>query len=147
MSNEPFKVIDFNHGTYKFYERPNGSVDMAYIPKDDFEKFTIEHQIPTMTDLAIDESINNILGREDLIMQMNKLVLEDERERYVRALLNRLNTIIKYMERASDDDTYRELIIAIAKGDLNTIYDYEQYLDEETFEILKGYKSKGDTNE
>ena len=108
------------------------------------EMETVTVNVPTLTDFDIEASINNVLSREELIMQMNRLVLEDERERYVRELLNRLNTIIRYMERASDDDTYQELIIAIAKGDTNTIYDYERYLDEETFRIVKGYESKGD---
>jgi hypothetical protein len=136
MDKEPFNVHDFHHGKYEFSKTPNGS-----------NRNPIQFGIPTISDLDIEKSIDNVLSSEEYMKQINDFILEDEKERYVRALLNRLNTIIKYMERASDDDTYQEIIIAIAKGDLNTIYDYEQYLDEETFEILKGYRSKGDINE
>ena len=112
------------------------------------DEFTIQQvTVPAMSNFDIEASINNIMSNEDYIKHINDLIIEDEKERYVRELLNRLNTIIRYMKRASDDDTYQELIIAIAKGDLNTIYDYEKYLDEETFEIVKGYESKGDKND
>lgn len=91
-----------------------------------FDKAVIEHfSIPAMSDLAIDESINNILGREDLIMQMNKLVLEDEKERYVRELLNRLNNVIEYCEnyKITDQVDYTiievlDYVAKIANGDV-----------------------------
>ena len=83
------------------------------------------YTIPTISDLDINESINNVLSREDLIMQMNKLVLEDERERYVRALLNRLNNIIDYCENrwkvihdaGYDVEDFMGYIVKLAKGD------------------------------
>ena len=62
---------------------------------------------------------------KELIKQMNDFVLEDEKERYVRALLNRLNNIIDYCENrwkviydaGYDVEDFMNYIVKLAKGD------------------------------
>ena len=115
-----------------------------------FDDVTIEHfQIPAMSDLAIETGINNILGREDLIMQMNRLILKDEQDRYIRELLNRLHKITTYMEEFVHDmetgGINVNVVIDVAKG--NDISKYEEFFkygnkhQQELFEMLR---SKGD---
>ena len=58
----------------------------------------ISLNIPRLSDLDIEKNIDRVLSREELIKQMNDFVLEDEKERYVRELLNRLNRIKEIIE-------------------------------------------------
>lgn len=131
-------ALDRKYGIYAGIDRGENPDETA-----------VRLEIPKpLLDLDIEKNIDRVLSRSELIEQMNELVLKDEQERYVRVLMNRLNTIIKYTEKfVNDSETggiHPGLIIAIAKGDLHTIYNYEKYLDEETFNIIKGYESKGD---
>lgn len=132
MDKEPFNVLNFDHGKYEFYEGPNRSTDMIYRPigtdisKNPDETIIQQFGIPTISDLDIERSIDNVLSREELIKQMNDFVLEDEKERYVRALLNRLNKIIEYCDNWKivdqvdyDIRPHMEYIVKIAKGDTN----------------------------
>lgn len=64
----------------------------------DKEMETVTVSIPTISDEDICMSINNTLSCEEYIKKMNELVLEDEKERYVRELLNRLNRIKEIIE-------------------------------------------------
>lgn len=86
----------------------------------------ISLNIPRLSDLDIEKSIDNVLSREELIKQMNDFVIEDEKERYVRALLNRLNKIIEYCDNWKivdqvdyDIRPHMEYIVKLAKGDTN----------------------------
>ena len=58
----------------------------------------ISLNIPRMSDLDIGRSIDNVLSSEEYMKQINDFVLEDEKERYVRELLNRLNRIKEIIE-------------------------------------------------
>lgn len=112
----------------------------------------ISLNIPTISDLDIEKSIDNVLSREELIKQMNDFVLEDERERYVRALLNRLHKITTYMEEFVHDmetgGINVDLVIDIAKGnDINKYEEFFKYGDEHQQELFEMLKSKGDINE
>ena len=57
--------------------------------KEEYTKVSIG--VPTLSDFQIKEGINNGLN---LIEEINKLVIEDERERYIRELLNRIDKAI-----------------------------------------------------
>lgn len=144
MNKEPFNVLDFDHGKYEFYERSNGSTGMIYRPKEKEPfnvhdshhgkyKFSngskrnpIQFGIPTISDLDIEKSIDNVLSNEEYMKQINDFILEDEKERYVRALLNRLNKIIEYCDNWKivdqvdyDIRPHMEYIVKLAKGDTN----------------------------
>lgn len=146
---EKEEEIHFNNiGNYKVGVRANGSLSMYHIPDEEEDAVTaykeaIHHMgvdfgkgpdctnislnIPTMSDLDIEKSIDNVLSREELIKQMNDFVLEDEKERYVRALLNRLNNIIDYCENrwkvihdaGYNVEDFMGYIVKLAKGDTN----------------------------
>ena len=63
----------------------------------DFEVIEVPG-IPSMSDVDIELSIDNVLSTDDLMKQLNGLVIEDEKERYVRALLNRISKAITILE-------------------------------------------------
>ena len=92
----------------------------------DNEMETVTVSIPTISDEDICMSINETLSCDEYIKKMNELVLEDEKERYVRELLNRLNSIIKYCDNWKivdqvdyDIRPHMEYIVKLAKGDTN----------------------------
>lgn len=141
MDKEPFNVLNFDHGKYEFYEGPNRSTDMIYRPigtdisKNPDETIIQQFGIPTISDLDIERSIDNVLSSEELIKQMNDFVLEDEKERYVRALLNRISKAITVLEEG----------IEFCKNDSQGVYDKCNMAikrEEKVIAILKG-----DTNE
>lgn len=133
MDKEPFNVLNFDHGKYEFYERPNGSTGMIYRPigtdisKNPDETIIQQFGIPTISDLDIERSIDNVLSSDEYMKQINDFILEDEKERYVRALLNRLNNIIDYCENrwkvihdaSYDVEDFMGYIVKLAKGDTN----------------------------
>lgn len=118
QEEEEERIIN-NIGKYKVGVRPNGGLSMYHIPDEEEDVVTaykeaIHHMgvdfgkgpdctnislnIPTMSDLDIEKNIDNVLSSEEYMKQINDLVLEDEKERYVRELLNRLNRIKKIIE-------------------------------------------------
>ena len=54
--------------------------------------------LPVMSDIDIEESIDNVLSSEECLKELNELILDDEKERYVRALLNRISKAITILE-------------------------------------------------
>lgn len=88
--------------------------------------------ISSMSDVDIELSIDNVLSSNDLIKQLNDLVIEDEKERYVRALLNRISKAITVLEdgvKFCENDSqglYDKCNIAIAR-------------EKKVIDILKGY--------
>lgn len=115
----------------------------------DKEMQTVTVSIPTISDEDINLSINNTLSCEDYIKRMNELVLEDEKERYVRALLNRLHKIATYMEEFVHDmetgGINVDLVIDIAKGnDISKYEEFFKYGDEHQKELFEMLKSKGE---
>lgn len=99
----------------------------------------VDTGIPTISDLEINSNISNILSSEEYIKKMNELVIKDEQERYIRALLNRLNKITKYMTKfVNDTETggiHPGLVIDIAMG--NDVKYWEAWLDKDTYNMLK----------
>jgi len=91
----------------------------------DNEMETVTVSIPTISDEDICMSINETLSCDEYIKKMNELVLEDEKERYVRELLNRLNNIIDYCsnrwkviyDAGYDVEDFMNYIVKLAKGD------------------------------
>ena len=102
------------------------------------EMVTVDLTVPSMSNFDINCSIDNIMSTEDYMKQINDLIIEDEKERYIRELLNRLNKITKYVEQfVGDSETggiHPGLVIAVAKG--HNIFYWEKYLDEETYKML-----------
>ena len=138
------EIIINNIGNYKVGVRPNGSLSMYHIPDEKEPTATematehrdaIQFGIPTMSDLDIEKSIDNVLSSEEYMKQINDFILEDEKERYVRALLNRINKAITVLEEG----------IEFCKNDSQGIYDKCNMAikrEEKVIAILKG-----DTNE
>lgn len=102
------------------------------------EMVTVNLAIPSISDWDIKCSIDNVMSCEDYMKEINNLVIEDEKERYVRELLNRLNKIIKYMENfVGDSETggiHPEVVIAVAKG--HNLFYWEEYLDKDVYQML-----------
>lgn len=71
------------------------------------EEYTIEKiQIPRMIDLDVVASVNKGLS---LIEELNKLAIEDTKEKYIRELLNRISKAIEYIEeKKMNCDLYGE---------------------------------------
>ena len=149
--------IHFNNiGNYKVGVRANGSLSMYHIPDEEEDAVTaykeaIHHMgvdfgkgpdctnislnIPTISDLDIERSIDNVLSSEEYMKQINDLVLEDEKERYVRALLNRISKAITVLEEG----------IEFCKNDSQGVYDKCNMAikrEEKVIAILKGDKNE-----
>lgn len=143
LNNTAFKYVDvkdineehLNHAAdaYRYaLDRKYGiyaGIDRGENP----DETAVRLKIPKpLLDLDIEKNIDRVLSRSELIEQMNKLAIKDEQERYIRVLLNRLNTIIKYMEEFEHDTEtggiLPGLVIAIAKG--QNIYEFEKYVSE-----------------
>lgn len=88
--------------------------------------------IRMMSDAEIDFSINNVLSTEEYIKEINDLIIENEKERYVRALLNRISKAITILEdgvKFCENDSqgvHDKCNIAIAR-------------EKKVIDILKGY--------
>lgn len=145
------EIIINNIGNYKVGVRPNGSLSMYHIPDEEEirQRFFETHKkidqakgpdctnislnIPTISDLDIERSIDNVLSSEEYMKQINDLVLEDEKERYVRALLNRISKAITVLEEG----------IEFCKNDSQGVYDKCNMAikrEEKVIAILKGEK-------
>lgn len=83
----------------------------------------------------INDGINNVLGSGELLERLNKLVIADTNEKYIRELLNRLDKIIKYMNNfVNDTETggiHADFVIDIAKG--NDLSDWKRWINKEHF--------------
>lgn len=108
------------------------NVDQAKGP--DYTSISV--QIPNMmSDTEIELNIDKVLSRDEYVKQINDLVIEDEKERYVRALLNRISKAITALEEG----------IEFCKNDSQGVYDKCNMAikrEEKVIAILKG-----DTNE
>lgn len=102
------------------------------------EMVTVKLAVPSMSDFDINCSIDNLISCDDYMKEINRLVIKDEKERYIRELLNRLNKITKYMENfVGDTETggiHPEVVISVAKG--YPLFPWEKYLDEKTYKML-----------
>ena len=91
--------VDFGKGPdeeeirQRFFET-HKKIDQAKGP----DCTNISLNIPRLSDLDIERSIDNVLSSEEYMKQINDFILEDEKERYVRELLNRLNRIKEIIE-------------------------------------------------
>ena len=90
-----------------------------------------------ITDDDTNDGINNVLGSSELLEELNKLVIKDTNERYVRELLNRLDKIIKYMNNFVHDmetgGIHVDFVIDIAKG--NDLSDWKRLINKEHFDF------------
>lgn len=88
----------------------------------------------------IDLELNEYLNKVD---EINRLIITDKNELYIRELLNRLDKIIKYMELFKHDmetgGIRVDIVLEIANGKKD-FSDWFRYLPDEEIEILKGDK-------
>lgn len=126
--------VDFGKGPdeeeirQRFFET-HKKIDQAKGP----DCTNISLNIPTISDLDIERSIDNVLSCEEYIKEIHDLILEDEKERYVRALLNRINKAITVLEEG----------IEFCKNDSQGVYDKCNMAikrEEKVIAILKGDK-------
>ena len=61
-----------------------------------------------ITDEYINDGINNVLGSGELLEKLNKLVIADTNERYIRELLNRIHKAIYLIKDLAcyEEDTH-----------------------------------------
>ena len=85
------------------------------------EYTTVKLDIPRLSDFEIKQSVNYGLSITD---ELNKLIIKDSNERYIRELLNRINKAIFYMENYISVEEYNEPVkcefgevIRLLKGD------------------------------
>ena len=60
------------------------------------EGTTVKLDIPRLSDFEIKQSVNYGLSITD---ELNKLIIKDSNERYIRELLNRINKAIEYINK------------------------------------------------
>ena len=116
--------IHFNNiGNYKVGVRANDSLSMYHIPDEEEDAVTaykeaIHHMgvdfgkgpdhtnislnIPRMDISDIEMNIDRVLSSSELMNQMNELVIKDEKERYVRVLMNRLHKVKEVRDYIDD---------------------------------------------
>lgn len=106
--------------------------DDVEIPKVSIPAYTM------ITDDDINDGINNVLGSSELLERLNKLVIADTNEKYIRELLNRLDKIIKYMSNFVHDmetgGIHVDFVIDIAKG--NDLSDWKRWINKEYFDFV-----------
>jgi hypothetical protein len=86
------------------------------------EYTTVKLDIPRLSDFEIKESVNYGLSITD---ELNKLIIKDSNEIYIRELLNRINNAIEYVNNHIHQETFTgymdsyelKKLLSLLKGD------------------------------
>ena len=89
------------HGLGKHDIKEPTSWDSVKLNKfEDAEMTTVSISADTViTDEMINDGINNVLGSGELLEKLNKLVIKDMQDRYIRELLNRIHKAIEVLDK------------------------------------------------
>lgn len=84
---------------------------------------TIKGTLNSFKDVS--ENIERVLTDDSLMSKLNELVLNDEKEMYIRVLLHRLSTIYEYIESRKENmipEHYDDLKYIIMNCDLESTW-------------------------